>query len=344
VEGLRDEGAAELRRLETLLGRCEHLRPDALPFEELRELARLYRRATQRLARLRERDDDPEAIRSLNALCVRGFTHLSVAPRTGPTGPPPLLARLPGALARTVRAQALAWALLLAGIYVGAVLVAHDPRAAYALVPASLGYPAPVVDRLLTSAEARREFFGREDTPAGANFFFGSYLFANNTRVGLLAFATGVLAGIPTLLLGLYNGLLVGAFGAIFFHDPWPVLFLAWILPHGIPELGAVTLCVAAGLVLGGAVAIPGRRSRRSALQEATDSALLLFATALPLFLLAALIESFVRESLLSTGARLAVAGVMAALVLAGGLASWRLARRGEREPPWLHELGPAPE
>ena len=76
--------------------------------------------------------------------------------------------------------------------------------------------------------------------------------------------ALEILAGVPTILFQVYNGLLVGALGSVFFSDPWPFEFLAWILPHGIPEFTAITLCAAAGLLLGGAVALPGRRRRRN--------------------------------------------------------------------------------
>jgi uncharacterized membrane protein SpoIIM required for sporulation len=331
----------DLARLESLLGRSLRRGAAGASFDELRELARLYRRAAARLARLRQRDDDPEALRYLNALCVRAYAHLAAA------APPPAPSREPfgqrvlAALARTGRAQVLAWVLLAVGVYVGAALCASDPRAAHALVPETFGYGTERVDQLAGSAEARAELLAREATPFAGNVFFGSALFVNNTRVGLLSFATGVFAGVPTILLAVYNGLIVGAIGTLLLQPPYHVEFLAWILPHGIPELTAVTLCVAGGLMLGGAVAAPGRRRRRVALREAADSAMLLFAAAVPLFLLAAAIESFVRESTLGTAARFAVAAAMLALlaVLAGATRA-----AGRRRPPdasWLAELAP---
>ncbi|MEN8184251.1 MAG: stage II sporulation protein M [Myxococcota bacterium] len=338
MAGPAAKGDAERLRFEALLGRCERLRPGGLAFEELRELAQLYRTHLGRLARLREHDDDPDAIRHLNSLCVRAHAHLGTA-RPARGSSPPLLAGLPNALARTWRAQLLAWGLLALGLYLGAALVSTDPRSSYALVPSGLGYTPAVLDRLLADPAARAEFLAREETPVASNVLFGSFLFAHNTRVGLLAFATGMLAGIPTVLLALYNGLTVGALGAVFFRDPLPLPFLAWILPHAVPELTAVNLCVAGGLVLGGAIAAPGRRPRAVALREAARPALLLFVSALPLFLLAAVVESFVRESALSIGARLAIAGGMAGLVVAGLGATLRLSRRVRREASWIREL-----
>src|SRR5437667_34005 len=81
--------------------------------------------------------------------------------------------------------------------------------------------------------------------------------------------APGALAGIPTAILQLYNGVMIGALSAVFFRDPLPIGYLAWILPHGVPELLALSLCAAAGLQLGAAVAAPGRGGRGAALRRA---------------------------------------------------------------------------
>jgi uncharacterized membrane protein SpoIIM required for sporulation len=339
-EPLGDDARESLARFELLLDRSERSGAGGLSFDDLSELAALYRRHAAGLARQRDRDDDPEAVRHLNALCVRAYSHLYPAPLAEGSRLGAFSQRLPRAVAQTWRPQLLAWALLLLGLVVGAGLASQEPEALYALVPSSLGYSPGQLDRLVSSAEARSEFLAREETPVEANAIFGSLLFAHNTRVGLLSFATGMFAGLPTILLQVYNGLLVGALGSVFFQDAVPVDFLAWILPHGVPEFTAITLCAAAGLALGGAVALPGRRRRRDALREAVDPALLLIAASLPLFLLAALIESFVRQSALGTAPRLAVAGAGALALLVFLLYVRRVARRVEVDTSWLRELG----
>ena len=298
----------EVARMEHLLGRAERLKASGLGFDELRELGRLYRISSARLSRLRERGNDPELIRYVNSLCVRAYGVL-YAGRDAGSARSPLRGRLATAIAHTWHVQALAWALLLFGVLIGAALGAADEQALYALVPESLGYSDGGLEALVNSAEARAEFLAREQTPAAKNALFGSLLFANNTRVGLLSFATGILAGVPTVLLQVYNGLVLGALTSVFARDPLPIDFAAWILPHGVPELTAISLCAAAGLLLGIAVASPGRDGRAAALKRAADPALLLFGASIPLFFVAALVESFVRESALSTAARLSVAG-----------------------------------
>jgi len=338
-----DPRSRDTLRFEALLDRAEAVAGGALGFDDLRDLARLYRLHTSRLARLRERDDDPAAIRHVNALCVRGYGLLYAAPRQPRPAAAPLTRRLARTLSTTWPAVALAAVLLVAGMIVGAALAGRNPEGLYALVPAELGYSPEHLDRLTASAAARDDLLGGSGLGAGHRFFFGSYLFVHNTRVGLLAFATGVLAGVPTVLLQLYNGILLGAFATIFWHGA-SLRFAAWILPHAIPELTAITLCAAGGLLLGGAVALPGRRPRAAALQDAARAAVLLVGAAVPLFVLAAVIESGVRESTLGVAARLTIAAVLAAAVGGGALWLHRLARRRRLDTSWLRPAQPPPD
>jgi uncharacterized membrane protein SpoIIM required for sporulation len=328
----------ELERFERLLDRAEKLHARALPFDELRELAHLYRSHSARLSRLRDRNADPDAIRHLNGLCVRAYAFLYSA---GASKQERLVFRraIPRLARTTWRAVGLAWLLLLLGAVLGGALTRHDPSALYALLPVGFGYSPDRIDRLWSSEEARDAFFERSETPVVQNLVFGSSLFAHNTRVGLLAFATGMLAGVPTTLLQLYNGMMLGAFASLFVHGSFPLHFVAWLAPHAVPELTAITLCCSGGLVLGAAVAAPGRRKRMAALREDSVPALLLVALSVPLFFLAALTESFVRESSLETGPRLAVAGGYALALLAAHLWLRGLARRDRSAPSWLATL-----
>ncbi len=339
LERFETTAATDVARFEALLARCERVGRSGLGFDDLRALGRLYRLHAAALSRARHRGDDPEATRWLNALCVRAYTALYARGGRMRENRRGRALRLADALARTWRFQALAWGLLLAGGLLGALVAGSDPAALPALVPPGLGHSEAGLEALVDSPAERASFLAREETPAARNTLFGSWLFAHNVQVGLLAFATGILAGVPTILLQLYNGIVLGSFAWIFLRDPWPWPFLAWILPHGIPELTAITLCAAGGLVLGDAVAAPGRAGRRAALRAATDPALALVGLAVPLLALAALMESFVRESALDTTSRLGIAAAELVLLLAGLFALRRRARRRVRDAGWLAEL-----
>jgi uncharacterized membrane protein SpoIIM required for sporulation len=322
-------------RLEELLERAERMnrRPG---FEDLRELARLYRLCSARLAAQRTQRADPDRIRYLNALCVRAYTHLQVpaARRIQPGAF--FVASFPATLARTARLQALSALVMVAGTIAGWAITAGNPAALYALLP-SQAYPPDKVQRLVSSATERAHFLTHAVSGFGLKSVFSAGLFVHNMQVGMLAFATGILAGVPTLLLDFYNGLMIGGFTWIFWRGAeWP-LYLAWMLPHAIPELLGVTLCSTGGLVIARAVVAPGREGTAAALRAAARPALQMLLAALPLFFFAAGIESFLRQSALSTGARLAVASINAAAVVAYALYVRWLARRARKpELGWL--------
>ena len=319
--------AAQLQeQLESLLDRVEN-RSGTLSFDETRVLARLYRVCSARLALMRTRGRDPEAIRYLNALCLRAYTRLQVPPPREQLLPRFFLADLPKVLAATAWLQAIVAILTLVGALAGAAVVAENPAAIYDCIPSSF-YPPAQVEALMDSHKARAEFLAR--TPVSFSFksIFSAALFTHNMRVGLLAFATGILAGIPTILLIFYNGITIGAFAWLFSRDSlWPV-FWAWMLPHAIPELLAVTLCCTAGLLIAKAVLAPGRRGVKAALRTASSPALELVGAAAPLLIVAALIESFLRQSTLSSSLRFVAAAIAVAAIGAYGWYVYRLSRR----------------
>lgn len=330
--------------LEALLNSAEQA-PRRLGFDDLRRLARLYRLGSARLAMLRSRQrSDAQAIRYLNALCVRAYTHLQIAPRRERSPARFLLAEFPATLAATAWFQALAAFVLVSGGLAGVTLPAENPAALSACIPASM-YSPDLLQRLASSAAARANFLAHRPVAFGLKSIFSASLFVHNTQVGLLAFASGILAGLPTLILDFYNGITVGAFVWIFSRDrAWP-LFWAWLLPHAIPELLAVVLCSTGGLVMAKAVLAPGRQGAAAALRAAARPALQMVFAALPLFVAAAGIESFLRQSELSTGARFA-----AATIAVGAIVSyvWYVRRLTRRPPPpdleWLIKQAPPGE
>jgi uncharacterized membrane protein SpoIIM required for sporulation len=303
------------RRLEALLDDAERA-GGRLSFDDVRELAHLYRLNSAHLAVLRSRESDPEALRYLNALCVRAYTHLQLTPPRRETQLGRFyFARFPATLAATAWLQGLVAMILLTGGLIGATIVAQNPANIYAAIPSAM-YPADDLDRLVNSAADRQTFLAHTPVVFGIKSVFSASLLVHNTGIGFLSFATGILAGVPTIMLVLYNGITLGAFAWIFSRDAaWPI-FWAWLLPHAIPELLGITLCSTAGLLIAKAVLAPGRRTTAAALREAATPALELVTASVPLFIVAAALESFLRQSLLSTAARFAVAAFAVASIV----------------------------
>ena len=112
--------------------------------------------------------------------------------------------------------------------------------------------------------------------------------------------------------------------------------FWAWLLPHAIPELLAITLCSTAGLLIAKAVLAPGRAGTAAALRAAATPALELVIASVPLFIVAAAIESFLRQSTLSTAARFAAAAIAVASIVTYIWYVRRLARMPAVDLGWL--------
>ena len=205
----RSAETRDAKRFEELLDRSERLRPAGMKFAELRELGVLYRRHLARLTRLRGRGDDPDAERYLNALSVRAYT-LLYGNRSRRIARPTEGHRLAHSMARTWPALRVSFALLAMGTFLGASLASHDVQAVWTLLPTSMGYTPVMLEELAISEEVQGRFLERSSESIGRNTLFGSSLFAHNTRVGILALASGMLAGIPTVILQLYNGLVIG--------------------------------------------------------------------------------------------------------------------------------------
>jgi uncharacterized membrane protein SpoIIM required for sporulation len=333
----RDQQNAQ--RMGELLDRAESVRW-RLSFDQLRELARLYRINSARLAILRSRGRDPEAIHYLNSLCVRAYTHLQVSAPRPPEVRGFFLNQLPRTLAATARLQLLVALLMLAGALVAWSVVSSNPAALEALIPASM-YPPVTLERLAGSAKARADFLAHSRLNLGLKSAFSASLFVHNTKVGLLAFTTGILAGIPTIILVFYNGVILGAFIWIFSRDSHWLMFWAWLLPHAIPELLAVTLCSVGGLVIAKALVIPGRQGVAASLRDAASPALQLVAAAVPLFVAAAGLESFLRESYLSTTARFIAAALSIGAITGYAWYVHRLnRRRAGSNLDWLLKAG----
>ncbi|MHC4224044.1 MAG: stage II sporulation protein M, partial [Planctomycetota bacterium] len=156
---------------------------------------------------------------------------------------------------------------------------------------------------------------------------FASFLFTHNARVGMTAFALGFVAGLPVYILLFMNGLILGAFGALYHSRGLGLDWWGWVLPHGVTELFAVILCGAAGLALAHALVFPGRYTRLQNLALRGREAGIVVLGAVVLFFIAGLIEGIFRQMVMDITVRYLVI-----LLTASGLA-WYFLRVGRTQP-----------
>jgi uncharacterized membrane protein SpoIIM required for sporulation len=294
--------------LEHLLSRARRsvraLRP-----EELNRLDVLYRRVAVHLAQVRTRTRDERLANYLNGLAAAAHSVIYLPPRHGVLGRITAFAAYGFAqtIARNWRYHLASVLLLAAGAFLAYHAATHDVLAAYALsAPGDPRQPGATPEQLLEVLRSGR------DEGGGYKSAFASFLFTHNLQVGLISMGLGVLAGVPTVLLLLYNGMMLGAFVALHVQAGIGPEMWAWILPHGITELSAIALCGGVGLMLGRAVISPGLKTRMQSLVDVGGEAARTAVGIAGMLLIAALIESFVRQSHLSTRARLICAAATA--------------------------------
>lgn len=180
------------------------------------------------------------------------------------------------------------------------------------------GFAAQVAGErpLDTMEEMYADAPGRRQSDAGRSSMTGFYVF-NNAGIGLQCFAGGILAGIGSLVVLAFNGLLLGAVFGHMLTAPQADNFVGFVTAHGPCELTAIVLSGAAGLRLGWSILDTRGRSRMAALRHSAAEALEIAGLATVLFFLAAFIEGFVSPAPLPYAAKAAVALFSTAALLA---------------------------
>jgi uncharacterized membrane protein SpoIIM required for sporulation len=133
-------------------------------------------------------------------------------------------------------------------------------------------------------------------------------IMTNNIKVAFLAFAGGVTFGLVTVYMLVYNGIIVGALAAVFWHQGMSYEFWAYIVPHGMIELTAIFIAGGAGLLMGYKLFVPGRFTRGYQLKEQAKRSVQLLLGTIPLFVIAGIIEGFITPAAIPLPAKYMVA------------------------------------
>lgn len=303
----RSERERTWRELERLVGRIEKSGFKSLSTDELSRLPSLYRSTVSSLSVARAISLDKNLLSYLTALVGRAYIAIYGTKRRARHAIVDFFAyRFPTAVRRNMVFVVLALVITVLGVLTGHLLTDADPERYYSFVPVAMaGGRTPAA-----STESLREVL--YDSSGGVVSqlgFFATFLFTHNAKIGLMAFALGFVAGVPVLYLLFYNGLLLGAMASLYASRGLGFEFWAWVLPHGVTELGAVILCGAAGLVLGWSLLFPGPHTRLQNLAIRGREAAVMAIGCVAMFFLAGLIEGVFRQLVHSVVLRWGVAG-----------------------------------
>jgi len=305
----RREREATWRELEDLLTFAGKQGLRALPAEQLARLPHLYRATLSSLSVARSISLDKALVDYLESLVSRAYfvvygtrQHLraQLADFFG--------WRLPDAVRRArwhVAAAALVFAL---GGLVAFVMTSRNSDFYYTFMGGMAQGRSPAS----STAELRGGLYDDNGGVASMLTTFATALFSHNANIGMLAFALGFVAGLPTLVLLFTNGLTLGAFTALYHSRGLGVDVWGWLLPHGVTELLAVILCGAGGFLLAHGMVFPGARPRLDALRERGRQAALIVIGAVIMLFFAGLLEGIFRQTVTNVPIRYAVAAATA--------------------------------
>ena len=144
-----------------------------------------------------------------------------------------------------------------------------------------------------------------------------SHIMTNNLSVSFTTFAGGISAGLLTIWMLAFNGLLIGVIGAACWQANMSLGLWSFVAPHGVLELPAIFIAGGAGLMLGHGLLFPGLLPRKQSLVLAGRQAVRLVLGIIPLLVVAGTIEGFFSPSAISVTIKFTFAAFLFALLVA---------------------------
>jgi uncharacterized membrane protein SpoIIM required for sporulation len=274
---------ANWQRLDALLKKVEQKRLKSLRSAEIRELASLYRSVAADLARARTQQVGKTLIQSLQSLTTRAYTQIYQGSRRQEwqAAKEFYLWGFPQVVQQTLLYIAIATAMFILGGLIAWWYAWQDPSFMSLVVP----------ERLISLVRDKGELW--MGSIVGIEPLASSNIMMNNISVSFGAVAGGITAGLYTIYLLVFNGLLMGAIGALVAQNNLAYPFWAFVFPHGALELPAIFFAGGSGLLLARAILFPGKYRRLDALKFYGSLAVQLVFGIVPMLIVAGLIEGF---------------------------------------------------
>jgi uncharacterized membrane protein SpoIIM required for sporulation len=305
----RREREPSWRELEGLLEKLRRGSPRSLTPQELTRLPTLYRGALSSLSVARSISLDQGLLAYLESLANRAYFQI-YGPRSGFFAVAGAFLRrgFPAAVQKLARPILLSLLLSVIAALAGYFLCANNADWYYTLMPDSMAQGRMPTS---TAAELREILYDHAAAPGDLLSAFASFLFVHNAGIGITCFALGFAFGLPTALLLMQNGLMLGAFVALYAGHGLGIELGGWLIIHGSTELLAIVLAGGAGFALAGALLFPGGKTRLAALAETGRTAGQVALGCVLMFCVAGLLEGYARQWVATLWARYTIGGLM---------------------------------
>jgi uncharacterized membrane protein SpoIIM required for sporulation len=148
--------------------------------------------------------------------------------------------------------------------------------------------------------------YGSQD--ATTMFFLITF---NNIRVSFIVFAAGVILSVGSGYVLFNNGIMLGAFFALFYQHHALLDSILVVMLHGTLEISAIIIAGGAGIRMGNSILFPGTYSRLESFKSGARDGIKVVMGLMPVFILAGFIESFVtRHSEMPAFAKVVIIGI----------------------------------
>ncbi len=290
-------------KLEALLNQSSSSGLKSLSRSDLQELSLLYRQTAADLASIREDRGSVHYARYVNQLLVRAHNTIYSGHRASPMAVISFFTRTyPAAFRRHLQHIALATAIFAIAGVVGAVITYQDPD-----------FKVKLLGPQMVETIDRHQMWTH--SIVGIKPVASSAIMTNNMSVGFTTFALGITAGLGTIYMMAFNGLLIGVIGVACYLSGMSQQLWSFVAPHGVLELPAIFIAGGAGLRIAQGLLFPGTLPRRDSLARAGSEAVQLLLGTVPILIIAGIIEAFVSPTGLAVPLKFSMAAALFVLL-----------------------------
>ena len=290
-------------KLEKLLDQSAKGGLKSLSRSDLQELSLAYRQIAADLAAIREDPASVHFARYINQLLVRAHNTIYSGRRASPKA---LFSffwdTYPAAFRRNLKHCLLATSIFAVAGLVGAILTYQNPD-----------FKVKLLGPQMVDTIQKREMWTH--SIVGIKPLASSAIMTNNMSVGFTTFALGITAGLGTIYMMAFNGLLIGVIGMACWLSGMSLQLWSFVAPHGVLELPAIFIAGGAGLRIAQGLLFPGVLSRKDSLAKAGQEAVQLVLGTIPILIIAGLIEAFVSPTVLPVPLKFSMAAALFVLL-----------------------------
>lgn len=286
-QSFEDKHGAEWRELREMLKAMQSRRASRSGSDQFAEFPDLYSSACHHLSVAQARGYSPQLIDTLNTLVVDSYNRLY---RYRSTRLRSVMRFLTAGFPQLVRQHSRYFWLCAALLYLPGIITGlicyFDGNFIYRI------HSAESVSSFEFMYEPGNNFRPVEYESASSFRMFGHYI-QNNIGIDFKCLAGGIVFGIGTVLILIFNGLSIGSIAGHLTAQGYVETFWGFVAGHSAFELTAAVISGMSGLLIGHALINPGSLSRAEALQKNAMIAVRLVVGAGIMTLAAAFIEAY---------------------------------------------------